>query len=144
MLTSPHSGFHAHTAVWVPEDDRAFATRLARYCARNPGLAPTEATLRRAALPQQIFEGDPLACPTCHRAMRIVAVMTQASVIDQILTHPRTRASLEAPAGPRSPPSTRAPATPRGRSARAAVPPRPHRGPRRPWDTRPTPRPTGP
>ncbi len=24
------------TAVWVPEDDRAFATRLARYCARNP------------------------------------------------------------------------------------------------------------
>ena len=29
-------GFHVHTAVWVPEDDRAFATRLARYCARNP------------------------------------------------------------------------------------------------------------
>jgi hypothetical protein len=22
--------------VWVSEDDRAFATRLARYCARNP------------------------------------------------------------------------------------------------------------
>ena len=36
MLTLPHSGFHMHTAVWVPEDDRAFATRLARYCARNP------------------------------------------------------------------------------------------------------------
>ncbi|MFN8876071.1 MAG: transposase [Gemmatimonadota bacterium] len=36
MLTWPHSGFHGHTAVWVPEDDRAFATRLARYCARNP------------------------------------------------------------------------------------------------------------
>ncbi len=32
----PHSRFHVHTAVWVPEDDRAFATRLARYCARNP------------------------------------------------------------------------------------------------------------
>ena len=30
MLTWPHSGFHLHTAVWVPEDDRAFATRLAR------------------------------------------------------------------------------------------------------------------
>ena len=25
-----------HTAVSLPEDDRAFATRLARYCARNP------------------------------------------------------------------------------------------------------------
>ncbi len=29
MLTWPHSGFHVHTAVWIPEDDRAFATRLA-------------------------------------------------------------------------------------------------------------------
>ena len=36
IRTWPHSGFHVHTAVWVPEDDRAFATRLARYCARNP------------------------------------------------------------------------------------------------------------
>ncbi len=36
MPTWPHSGFHVHTAVWVPEDDRAFATWLARYCARNP------------------------------------------------------------------------------------------------------------
>jgi len=36
MLTWPHSGFHVHTAVRVPEDDRAFATRLARDCARNP------------------------------------------------------------------------------------------------------------
>ena len=33
MLTWPHSGFHVHAAVWVPEDDCAFATRLARYCA---------------------------------------------------------------------------------------------------------------
>jgi hypothetical protein len=36
MLTWPHSGFHVHPAVWVSEDDRACATRLARYCARNP------------------------------------------------------------------------------------------------------------
>jgi hypothetical protein len=36
MLTWSHSGFHVHTAVWVPADDRAFATRLSRYCARNP------------------------------------------------------------------------------------------------------------
>jgi len=207
MLTWPHSGFHVHTAVWVPEDDRAFATRLARYCARNPvalerltydraatavtyrsdksegptagtetvdplaflarvlvhipdqghvttryygwyanrprgtrdtaalaaadgpgppaiapapRLAPTEATRRWAALLQQIFEVDPLACPTCHGAMRIVAFITQTSVIDQILTHLRTRASREAHAGPRSPPSTRAPAS-RG-TARAPCP----------------------
>ena len=36
MLQWPHSGFHAHDSVWVDEDDRSFAERLARYCARNP------------------------------------------------------------------------------------------------------------
>ena len=25
-----------HDGVWVPTDDRAFAVRLARYCARSP------------------------------------------------------------------------------------------------------------
>ena len=48
MLTWPHSGFHVHTAVWVPEDDRAFATRLARYCARN-SVAPQRQTYDRTA-----------------------------------------------------------------------------------------------
>ncbi len=32
----PHSGFLVHDEVLVPEDDTAFALRLARYCARNP------------------------------------------------------------------------------------------------------------
>ena len=206
MLTWPHSGFHVHTAVWVPEEDRAFATRLARYGARNPvalerltydraakavtyrsdksegptagtetvdplefrarvlvhipdkghvttryygwyanrprgmrekavpaaadgppaivpapRLAPTEASRRWAALLQQIFEVDPLACPTCRGPMRIIAFITQASVIDQILTHLRSRAARAAHAGARSPPSTRAPAS-RGAS-RAPRPP---------------------
>ena len=196
MLSWPHSGFHVHTAVWVPEDDRAFATRLARYCARHPvalerltydrtaravtyrsdksegptagtetvdpleflarvlvhipdkghvttryygwyanrprgtrgkaatatadgppamvaaaRLAPTEAARRWATLLQQIFEMNPLVCPSCHGAMRLVAFITQASVIDQILAHLRTRGAREAHAGPRSPPSTRAPAS---------------------------------
>ncbi|MCE2902175.1 MAG: hypothetical protein LXA09_13155, partial [Gemmatimonadetes bacterium] len=74
-------------------------------------LAPTEAARRWATLLQQIFEVDPLVCPSCHGAMRIVACITQTSVIDQILTHLRTRASREAHAEPRSPPSTRAPAS---------------------------------
>jgi hypothetical protein len=161
MLTRPHSGFHVHTAVWVPEDYRAFATRLARYCARNPvalerltddriakavtyrsdkmegptagtetadplefqahvlvhipdkgqvttrtygwyvnrprgmrgkvepaaadgpaaiapapRMAPTEASRRWAALLQQRFAVGPLACPTCHGAMRIITCIT--------------------------------------------------------------------
>lgn len=62
-------------------------------------LTPTEATRRWAALLQQVFEVDPLACPTCHATMRVVAFITQASVIDQILTHLRTRATVAAQAG---------------------------------------------
>ena len=67
-----------------------------------PRLAPTEASRRWATLLQQIFEVDPLACPTCHGPMRLVAFITQASVIDQILAHLRTRAAREAHAGPRT------------------------------------------
>ena len=48
MLSWPHAGFHVHTAVWVPEDDRALATRLARYGARNP-VALARLTYDRAA-----------------------------------------------------------------------------------------------
>ena len=40
--------------------------------------------------------------------MRIVAFITQASVIDQILAHLPTRAAYTAHVGARSPPSTRA------------------------------------
>ncbi len=46
-----------------------------------PRLAPTEATRRWAALLQQIFEVDPLACPTCRGPMRIIAFITTTSVI---------------------------------------------------------------
>ncbi len=60
-----------------------------------------------AALLQQSFVVDPLASPSCHGAMRIVAFITQTSVIDPILTHLRTRASREAHAGPRSPSARR-------------------------------------
>ena len=77
-----------------------------------PKLAPTEASRRWAALLQQIFEVDPLACPSCHGPMRIVAFITQASVIDQILTHLRARATPAASGTARSPPSTRRPSGP--------------------------------
>jgi hypothetical protein len=38
----------------------------------------------------KVGTGDPLACPTCHGAMRLVAI-TQTSVIDQLFTHRRSR-----------------------------------------------------
>ena len=73
-----------------------------------PKLAPTEATRRWAALLRQVFEVDPLVCPHCAGPMRIVACITQAAVIDEILTHLRTRAAAGAQPGARSPPSTAA------------------------------------
>ena len=84
-----------------------------------PRLAPTEASRRWAALLQQVFEVDPLACPACQGAMRIVAFITQSSVIDQILAHLRTRAARESHTEPRSPPLNAGPREP-GRVTRAA------------------------
>src|ERR1019366_1849634 len=62
MLTWPHSRFHVHTAVWVPDDDRAFATRLARCCARNP-IALERLTYDRAAK-VVTYRSDKSAGPT--------------------------------------------------------------------------------
>ena len=73
-------------------------------------LAPTEASRRWATLLQQLFEADPLACPSGRGTMRVVACITQASVIDPILTHLRTRAAMATHGAARRPPSTRAPA----------------------------------
>ena len=58
-----------------------------------PRLAPSEVAPRWAALLQQIFEIDPLACPMCFGPMRIIAFITQASVVDQIPAHLRGRAA---------------------------------------------------
>ena len=107
---------------------------------RRPDL-PADARARRGpsgatsceALLEQLFEVDPLACPTCHGAMRSVACITQAPVIEQTLTHLRTRAGYTAHVGAPSPPSTRAPS----RGTSHARPPTP-RSPRD--DGPPTPR----
>jgi hypothetical protein len=40
---------------------------------------------------RRIFEVDPLRCPRCGRAMRILAFLSEPAVLDRILTHLRTR-----------------------------------------------------
>jgi len=116
-VTTPYYGWYANR----PRGMRAKAATAAAVppaIVPAPRLAPTEATRRWAALLQQIFEVDPLACPACHGAMRIVACITQASVIDQILAHLRTRATREAHAGP-----PHRPGPPRARARHAAPAP---------------------
>ena len=77
-----------------------------------------------AALLQQIFEIDPLACSACNDAMRIVAFITQTSVIDQILAHFRARAARKSHAGPLSP-HQRGPTRAGARHTPSARPPTP-------------------
>jgi hypothetical protein len=129
LVHSPNKG-HVMTRFygWYANRPRGMRGKAAPAAADGPPaivpaprLAPTEATRRWAALLQQLFEVDPLACPTCRGPMRIIAFITQASVIDQILTHLRTRAAHGTHTGARSPPSTRAPGS-RGAS-RAPRPP---------------------
>ena len=97
--------FLARVLVHIPDKGHV-TTRYYDWYANRP-----RGTRGKAALLQRILEVEPLACPTCHGAMRIVAFITQASVIDQILTHRRTRAAHATHPGARSPPSTRAPAS---------------------------------
>ncbi len=52
-----------------------------------------------AALIRRIFEVDPVVCPRCGEAMRIIAFITEAKVIRKILRHLETKA-----AGSRDPP----------------------------------------
>ncbi len=63
-----------------------------------------EARRRWAELLRQIFEVDPLRCPQCGAAMRIVAFITQRAVIDRILDHLR-RARDSARGPPKTQPS---------------------------------------
>ena len=196
MLALPHSGFHVHDGVWVPDGDMDFAKRLARYCARNPvalerlaydgpgapvhyrsdkrdgptagtetvdpleflarlvthipnkhqvmtryygwyanrprgtwrkatpdaGVAPItvaepealplrEARRRWAELLRRIYEVDPLTCPACGGAMRILAFLTERAVIDRILStcagRGRTHGGHRPRGGPRAARSTR-------------------------------------
>ena len=64
-----------------------------------------EARRRWAELLRRIFEVDPLRCPRCGGAMRIITFLTEPAVIDRILTHLRMRDTLRSPVAPaRDPP----------------------------------------
>ena len=81
--------FLARVLVHIPDKGHVTTRYYGWYANRPRGM-------------RRIFEVAPLACPACHGAMRIVACITQASrrhhagitqasVIDRILTHLRTR-----------------------------------------------------
>ena len=118
-VTTRYSGWYANRPRGMRRQAEPVAPGTPPVIVPAPRLAPPETTRRWAALLQQLFDVDPLAGPTCHGAMRIVAFITQASVIDQILTHLRPHESTAASGGG-GPPSTRGPSGP-GPSRRPAA-----------------------
>ncbi len=63
---------------------------------------PLRAARRRwAELLRLIYEVDPLACPACGGAMRILAFITEGAVIDRILANLRRATRGRGPAGSR-------------------------------------------
>ncbi len=109
-------------------EDSAEELRDRFYSVTYATVLGTGVNRRWAALLQQIVEVAPLQCRTCHGTMRIVSFITQASVIDQILTHLRTRAAAGAriprrrrcqPCSPLRACSVRAPCVLRACSVRA-------------------------
>ncbi|MGH7711953.1 MAG: hypothetical protein ACREOG_11755 [Gemmatimonadaceae bacterium] len=73
--------------------------------AEREALPLREARRRWAELLRRIYEVDPLTCPACGGAMRILAFLTEGAVIDRILAHVRRTRG-----GARGPPSTQGPA----------------------------------
>ncbi len=74
-----------------------------------------EARRRWAELVRRIYEVDPLVCPACGGAMRILAFITEGAVIDRILAH------LRRSARGRGPPPEHRPAAPPPRRAASRV-----------------------
>ena len=72
MLAWSHSGSHVHDGVRVAADERDFAVRLARYCARNPprGARPHAVPQRRQhrhlPLRQSLPDRPRAARPSMH------------------------------------------------------------------------------
>ncbi len=135
MLTWSHAGFHVHTAVWVPEDDRVFAARLARYGARNPAAMerllydrPTEAVTDRSDTSNGATAGTETVNPLEVLARVVVHISDKGHVTTRYdgwyANRPR-RIPVRTGAGRGHPPlGEPAPAARRGRSSRAPGGPR--------------------
>jgi hypothetical protein len=80
MLQWPHSGFQVHAGIGVPEDDRAFALRLARYCARNP--IALERLTYDSGLDQVSYRSDKTDGPTAG-----TATVDPLEFLARIVTH---------------------------------------------------------
>jgi len=52
-----------------------------------------------------VFEVDPLVCPGCGSQLKVVSVITDPTVVDRILRHPRERGKEDPLEQGRAPPA---------------------------------------
>ena len=72
---------------------------LAEAATVEPANVSRADARRWAVLMRRIYEVDPLVCPKCTGTMRMIALIQEPKVIDQLLRHLRTK-GRDARAGP--------------------------------------------
>jgi hypothetical protein len=85
-----HSGFSVHSKVRA--QTRKEAERVGKYMIR-PLLSLVEEACPRipcrgwAEMIRKVYEIDPLICPKCGGQMKVIAFLTDFSVVDRIINH---------------------------------------------------------
>ncbi len=88
---TPRGRLH-HPASCHPKDPRTSERQSQRRPSpSSPNVPPPPGSSifkqRWAELIKKVYEADPLVCPRCGGAMRIIAFIDQPDVIEKILTH---------------------------------------------------------
>jgi hypothetical protein len=102
ILSWRHAGFNVYSKVRTTTSQDA--RTAARYMAM-PILAlgrlsfdlAQDKVIYRYGETDKVYEVDPLACPTCGAQMKVIAFITNYTVIDKIIHHLGITFSFERP-----------------------------------------------
>jgi len=92
ILSWPHSGFNVHSLVRAKTKPEA--ERVGKYMIR-PVLA-----LERLTFLEPEGKVDPMLCPKCGGQMKVIAFLTDFSVVDRIIGHLKLTFVAERPPPP--------------------------------------------
>ena len=93
ILSWPHTGFNVHSLVRTKTKPEA--ERVGKYMLR-PVLA-----LERLTFLEADGKVDPMLCPKCGGRMKVIAFLTDFSVVDRIIGHLKLTFVAERPPPPR-------------------------------------------
>jgi len=124
ILSWPHSGFNVHSHIFIvrvtshiPDKGQVMVRYYGLYANAHRGkvkkasLSPSvfrivEAELRLlpskgwAAMIRKVYEVDPMLCPKCGGRMKVIAFLTDFSVVDRIIGHLKLTFVAERPPPP--------------------------------------------